>query len=167
MYRSIWFSLLVSSAAAFGFTSRLSTVRNIYTDVPFTALESSSRIFGLQSKHTSLSMVTISAPGGATVLEKPDILKSPEKSGQDEMANSKGWELRIYNDHMNTREHVARCLVQVTGLNEGAAYQVMMQAHKFGVGAVGVFPYEKAETYYEQLVSNGIMSDMVPLDDDE
>uniref|UniRef100_A0A7S1BGR1 Uncharacterized protein n=1 Tax=Corethron hystrix TaxID=216773 RepID=A0A7S1BGR1_9STRA len=123
MYRSIWFSLLVSSAAAFGFTSRLSTVRNIYTDVPFTALESSSRIFGLQSKHTSLSMVTISAPGGATVLEKPDILKSPEKSGQDEMANSKGWELRIYNDHMNTREHVARCLVQVTGLNEGAAYQ--------------------------------------------
>jgi len=42
----------------------------------------------------------------------------------------------------------------------------MMQAHKNGVAAVGAYAYEKAETYYEELKTNGIMSDMVPLDDE-
>eukprot|EP00588_Corethron_pennatum_P013739 CAMPEP_0194272402 /NCGR_PEP_ID=MMETSP0169-20130528/5986_1 /TAXON_ID=218684 /ORGANISM="Corethron pennatum, Strain L29A3" /LENGTH=169 /DNA_ID=CAMNT_0039015059 /DNA_START=324 /DNA_END=833 /DNA_ORIENTATION=+ len=169
MTRLVWFSLLLASVTAFNLSSKYAALEK---GLPHNKLENHRNIqrqtFVSISRKSSLSMVSISSPGGggASVLEKPDVLKAPEKSKQGDIENSKGWEVRIYNDAMNTREHVARVLVEVTGLNEGAAYQVMMQAHKNGVAAVGAYAYEKAETYYEQLKTNGIMSDMVPLDDE-
>ena len=77
------------------------------------------------------------------------------------------WEVRIYNDGLNTREHVARCLVQVTGLSEIAAYQTMMQAHQNGIAVVGRWYYEQAEMYFEALKKNGIVCDLIPVDEDK
>ena len=77
-----------------------------------------------------------------------------------------GWEVRIFNDGMNTREHVARSLVQITGLSEVAAYQAMMQAHQNGKSTVGTWVYERAEMYRDTLEQNGIICDMVPLEEE-
>jgi len=169
MTRLVWFSLLLASVTAFNLSSKYAALEKRLPQNTFKNHRNiQSQTFVSLSRKSSLSMVSISSPGdgGTSVLEKPDVLKAPEKSKQGDIENSKGWEVRIYNDAMNTREHVARVLVQVTGLNEGAAYEVMMQAHKNGVAAVGAYAYEKAETYYEELKTNGIMSDMVPLDDE-
>jgi ATP-dependent Clp protease adaptor protein ClpS len=100
-----------------------------------------------------------------TTIGSPAVLdRSPtRKEGQ---AGRDSWEVRIYNDSSNTREHVARSLVQVTGMSEISAYQTMMQAHQNGIAVVGRWAYEVAEMYYERLRKNGIVCDIVPVDED-
>lgn len=109
--------------------------------------------------------------GGPAVLDRPaaptkkrssKAQKSPTKERKS--VGSEAWEVRIYNDGVNTREFVARCLVQVTGLSEMAAYQTMMTAHHNGLAVVGRYPYERAEMYHEALKTNGILCDLVEVD---
>jgi len=110
--------------------------------------------------------------GGPAVLDRPDAAPTKQRSAEAERTptkerqsvGSESWEVRIYNDGVNTREFVARCLVQVAGLSEMAAYQTMMQAHHNGLAVVGRYPYERAEMYHEQLKTNGILNDMVEVD---
>ncbi len=58
---------------------------------------------------------TLSAAPGGAVLERPKVDLKPKHSTAGQNVKAKGWELRILNDSLNTREHVARCLVQVVG----------------------------------------------------
>ena len=106
--------------------------------------------------------------GGPAVLDRPVAERKQTKEPTKEKNNSggSGWEVRIFNDGTNTREHVARTLVQTTGLSEVAAYQAMMQAHQDGMSAVGTWIYEKAEMYRDALMKNGIVCDMVPVEGD-
>lgn len=100
-----------------------------------------------------------------TTTERKNRVDSPFRDRQNE--GDKSWEVRIYNDGMNTREHVARSLVQITGISELAAYQTMMQAHQNGMACVGRFCFEVAEVYHEGLKVQGIVSDIVPVDEEE
>ena len=88
-------------------------------------------------------------PTTTTTIERKNRTNSPVRDRQDE--GDKSWEVRIYNDGMNTREHVARSLVQITGISEMVAYQTMMQAHQNGMACVGRFCFEIAEVYHEGL----------------
>lgn len=106
---------------------------------------------------------------GPAVLERPQV-EDKKKNGSDQErsnAGSETWEVRIYNDGMNTREHVARAVVQVTGVPEFVAYQTMMQAHQNGIAAVGRWCFEIAEMYNEGLRTSGIISDIVPVDEEQ
>jgi ATP-dependent Clp protease adaptor protein ClpS len=122
---------------------------------------------------------TTSLAAGPAILEKdsvrtagPAVLDRPATEGNDEIVKERvreggeAWEVRIYNDGMNTREHVARSLVQITGMTEMTAYQTMMQAHQNGIASVGRFCFEIAEMYNEGLRKQGIISDIVPVDED-
>lgn len=109
--------------------------------------------------------------GGSTpaVLDRPAIEikeRTDKKKKHSHEGNGDSWEVRIYNDGMNTREHVARSLVQITGLTEMMAYRTMMQAHQNGIASVGKFCLEIAELYNEGLRKQGIHSDIVPVDED-
>lgn len=106
---------------------------------------------------------------GPAVLDLPQVeRKNREGAPVKERSRVGGeeWEVRIYNDGMNTREHVSRSLVQITGLSELSAYQTMMQAHQNGIATVGRWCFEIAEMYNEGLKKNGIISDIVPVDED-
>eukprot|EP00979_Chaetoceros_neogracilis_P014552 scaffold4734_cov261-Chaetoceros_neogracile.AAC.2 len=107
--------------------------------------------------------------GSPAVLDRPTIDKSKAKSPSKERKNtgSQAWEIRIYNDGKNTREFVARCLVQIVGHTEHTAYTVMMQAHQNGIAVVGRYVYEVAEMYYGALKKNGIVCDLVPVEEDK
>ena len=120
-----------------------------------------------QRKSWASSLVSMSA--GPAVLDKTVTEKKVEKAPAKEkkQTGNQGWEVRIYNDGKNTREHVARCLVRVTGLTEVSAYETMMQAHQYGMAVVGRWVFERAEMYYEALKGNGIICDMVPVDEDK
>lgn len=105
------------------------------------------------------------------VLDRPTevVVTSPERKVQEPTIErkgqgSEGWEVRIYNDGMNTREHVARSLVLVVGMSERDGYQTMMHAHKHGMAIVGRWVYEVAEMYHEALKKKGIVCDLVPVD---
>mmetsp|Transcript_107116 Transcript_107116/g.309792 ORF Transcript_107116/g.309792 Transcript_107116/m.309792 type:complete len:151 (-) Transcript_107116:105-557(-) len=105
----------------------------------------------------------------STVLDRPktientDIDKDTEKSSK---LGGEGWEIRLFNDPFNKREFVARCLSQVCGKSDTESYQIMMQAHNHGMGVVGRYQFEIAELYHGSLQENGLMVDMVPVDDE-
>jgi ATP-dependent Clp protease adaptor protein ClpS len=105
---------------------------------------------------------------GPAVLDRPaverkeDIVPVKERKGM----GSEAWEVRIYNDGLNTREHVARSLVQVTGLSELQAYQTMMQAHQNGIAVVGRWVYEVAEMFHDALKKKGIVCDIIPVEEE-
>ena len=112
--------------------------------------------------------------GGPAILERPPaVIERKQQQQQDPVPvkerkgmGSEAWEVRIYNDGLNTREHVARSLVQVTGLSELQAYQTMMQAHQNGIAAVGRWVYEVAEMYHDALKKKGIVCDIIPVDEE-
>lgn len=102
------------------------------------------------------------------VLERPveEKTKTTDEPLKDRRTcGNESWEVRLYNDGLNTREHVARCLVQVAGLSEFIAYQTMMHAHQHGMAVVGRYVFEIAELYHDQLKTNGLICDMTPVDE--
>lgn len=109
---------------------------------------------------------TVKRTSGPAVLDRPSVdkVRTPAKDRSQEGGET--WEVRIYNDGMNTREHVARSLVQITGMAEMTAYQTMMMAHQNGIASVGLFCFEIAEMYNEGLRKEGIVSDIIPVDED-
>jgi ATP-dependent Clp protease adapter protein ClpS len=104
--------------------------------------------------------------GGPAVLDRPQERRLDEPTKEGKGLGHEAWEVRIYNDGLNTREHVARSLVQVTGMSEVGAYQTMMMAHKNGMAVVGRWVYEVAEMYHEALRENGIVCDIVPVEEE-
>ena len=107
--------------------------------------------------------------GSPAVLDRPTTTTRRRVDEPTKQRNNQGheaWEVRIYNDGLNTREHVARSLVQVTGMSEMSAYQTMMQAHQNGMAVVGRWVYEVAEMYHEALRKNGIVCDIVPVEEE-
>eukprot|EP00557_Chaetoceros_sp_GSL56_P012832 CAMPEP_0176482816 /NCGR_PEP_ID=MMETSP0200_2-20121128/3579_1 /TAXON_ID=947934 /ORGANISM="Chaetoceros sp., Strain GSL56" /LENGTH=166 /DNA_ID=CAMNT_0017879161 /DNA_START=311 /DNA_END=811 /DNA_ORIENTATION=- len=111
---------------------------------------------------------TVVNPGTATpaVNDNATVEKSKSPVKEKKRTGSEAWEVRIFNDGKNTREFVARCLVQIVGQSEITAYQTMMQAHQNGVAVVGRYVYEVAEMYYGALKKNGIICDIVPVDEE-
>jgi ATP-dependent Clp protease adaptor protein ClpS len=112
---------------------------------------------------------------GSTTIEKPSTTEKEKvaepKRKMDEklesyMGKRGGWAVRLFNDPFNKREFVAMCLSKIVGLTDGQSYQVMMQAHKNGVAVVGRFDLERAELYKTSLVDHGLLSDMIPVEDD-
>ena len=77
------------------------------------------------------------------------------------------YRLVLFNDPLNKREYVARCLMTICLLKEGDAYQVMMKAHKEGVAVVGTYAFETAEAYCESLKTQGLSVDIFPVDKDD
>merc|ERR1712161_98559 len=123
---------------------------------------------------------------GSTVLDRPfNVIDNPSvkkhlnnnknknkhSSDQEEkkIMDNDEWELRLYDDQNNTREKVARVLVQVTGSSEVDAFKTMMNAHKTGCARVGkkLLCYEVAEMYNEGLQKQGILSEIVPITSDK
>lgn len=127
------------------------------------------------SRHTALHAVIekeapLKTPGPAVLEPETDTERPRTGNDRDtrkERAGNEAWEVRIYNDGLNTREHVARSLVQITGLSEGSAYSTMMQAHKNGMAVVGRWVYEIAEMYHDALRTQGIVCDLVAVDEEE
>jgi ATP-dependent Clp protease adaptor protein ClpS len=140
---------------------------------PPTAQRASTTLWGISTLQrdsvvmmpASLEKESIKTTRGA-VLERPqERVEEPTK--QKKRMGSEAWEVRIYNDGLNTREHVARSLVQVTGMSESVAYQTMMQAHQNGIAVVGRWVYEVAEMYHDSLKDKGIICDIIPVDEDK
>ena len=141
----------------------------------FSPVASSTRVWGRSSSVVlNAAVIEKEAPfktKGPAVLEPETETGTPrkgtDKTEKRERSGNEAWEVRIYNDGLNTREHVARSLVQITGLSEITAYNTMMQAHQNGMAVVGTWVYEVAEMYHDALRKQGIVCDLVPVDGDK
>lgn len=114
---------------------------------------------------------SIKMAGPATV--EPEVkekvkedLTTKDKVKQDERVGGEAWEVRLWNDPFNKREFVARCLASVCGKTDGESFQIMMAAHKNGMGMIGRYAFEIAEMYTASLKGEGLMVDMIQVDDE-
>jgi ATP-dependent Clp protease adapter protein ClpS len=117
--------------------------------------------------------LAMAADGGPAILDRPETIEKvnieindAEKTEKDEKVGAPGWEIQLFNDPVNKREFVARCLSTICGKSDTESYQIMMQAHKNGMGVVGRYVFEIAELYYKSLKENGLLVDMVQVDDE-
>jgi ATP-dependent Clp protease adapter protein ClpS len=114
--------------------------------------------------------VTMALLSGPSILDRPTTTKEStvkeeqQQRQQQHQRYNETWEVRLYNDGLNTREHVSRSLVQVTGLSEYQAYHTMMQAHHNGMAVVGQYYYEIAEMFHDALKLEGIICDIIPVE---
>jgi len=116
-----------------------------------------------RTKVSLFSSPTIDAPVKEKKIQddkqdEKDVSYSPKSGG--------GWAVRLFNDNRNKREFVALVLCQIAGLSDGQAYTVMMQAHQNGVSVIGRYDQEIAELYRDKLVENGLIVDMVPVEEE-
>ena len=117
---------------------------------------------------TTISMSDTFTPVGAgpAILDRPAVekrrRKSRDTSSNPDMADEKSI-LRIYNDAINTREYVARCLVQVVGLSEDKAFDTMMAAHSYGIAVVGKYVTPTAQTLAERLCVSGVRAEAIQI----
>lgn len=122
------------------------------------------------TKHTIRTTNTIrNMAGSPAVLDRPEVIEKVDQAQdteKDERFDAGGWEIRLYNDPFNKREFVARCLSTICGKNDSESYQIMMQAHNNGMGVVGRYMFEVAELYYTSLQDNGLLVDMVPVEEE-
>eukprot|EP00957_Ditylum_brightwellii_P194062 14779387-Ditylum_brightwellii.AAC.1 len=65
---------------------------------------------------------------GPAVLDRPETVQKKDVKKEDDVEEeqkngSDAWEVRLYNDPMNKREFVARCLAEICGMSDGESYQ--------------------------------------------
>ena len=127
----------------------------------------------LMMMSSAFRMASSDAGGGPAVLEPPtkeadvaDKVEQDDKTEQKQRLGSDGWEVRLWNDPFNKREFVARCLATVCGKSDTESFQIMMHAHQHGMGVIGRYQFEIAELYHNSLREQGLMIDMVPVDDE-
>ena len=114
----------------------------------------------------SASSLMMAGPATLEPTKTKKKKKTAEPVQDKQNQKDKGWEVRLWNDPMNKREYVARCLTEIVSLSDGSAYQVMMQAHQFGLAVIGTYHQERAELYRDSLLEHGLVVDMVPSDDE-
>lgn len=108
----------------------------------------------------------------STVIESPPVTKSVElikkkmRSDQEEKKGGDGWEIQLFNDPFNHRTFVAKCLSEICGKSDPESYQIMMQAHKNGMGVIGRYHLEIAELYFNSLKAEGLTVQLVEVDDE-
>lgn len=72
------------------------------------------------------------------------------------------WRVLLHNDDKNEMGFVVMSIVELTPLNEDAAVQRMIEAHKTGVALLLVTHKERAELYQEQFKSKGLTVTIEP-----
>lgn len=124
------------------------------------------------SLHARLSFVQASSsttlvPEAPTVVVPLPIQIDPARRQKQEKSDKTEdlWEVRVYNDEVNTHEWVARCLVVVAGATEWQAYLTTKQAHQEGDAHLGLYEKEIAEVYTQGLREQGIVVQMFPIGD--
>lgn len=154
--------VLLCGEYALGFHQQTSSVR--LQRAPFASASVSA--LNMAGPATIEREKTVKRTAGPAVLDRPSSEKNRTPSKERNQEGGEAWEVRIYNDGNNTREHVARSLVQITGMAEMKAYQTMMSAHQNGIASVGMFCFEIAEMYNEGFRKQGIVSDIIPVDEE-
>lgn len=68
----------------------------------------------------------------------------------------------LYNDDVNTMEHVVKALMKVFRFDREKCERIMMEAHREGVSICTVEPLEQAELHRDQLISFSLGAGIEP-----
>ncbi len=116
----------------------------------------------LRVSQLSAASNTVDAP---TIDTQPKSVNCQQQQNVFSDKTDDLWEVRVYNDNINTHEWVARCLVVIADATEWQAYQTTKAAHQEGDAFLGLYEKEIAEIYTEGLRQQGIIVRMFPVGD--
>ena len=90
----------------------------------------------------------------------PKKKKLPKVSPDDGSGSILGWDSQVvlFNDDVNTFEHVIDCLMAIFGHGRQLAEKITLEAHTRGRAIAEVEPREKAETHAAALVRQGLVA---------
>lgn len=91
--------------------------------------------------------------------QKPSVrTEEPVVVPDDGLGDGLGWDSQVvlFNDDVNTFEHVIRCLVSVFGHGERLAAKIAVEAHVRGRAIAEVEPREPAEKHAAELRRRGL-----------
>ena len=85
---------------------------------------------------------------------------TPVVRPDDGLGNGLGWDSQVvlFNDDVNTFEHVINCLMAIFGHGRQLAEKITLEAHTRGRAIAEVEPREKAETHAAALVRQGLVA---------
>ena len=88
----------------------------------------------------------------------PCIETAPVVRPDDGLGNGLGWDSQVvlFNDDVNTFEHVIACLVSIFGHNVQLAADIALEAHTKGRAIAEVEPREQAEQHAAALRRQGL-----------
>ena len=66
------------------------------------------------------------------------------------------YQVILFNDDVNTMEHVVKALTRIFGHSEQLAVKIMLEAHERGKAVAEVEPEERARLHRDQLQSYGL-----------
>ena len=81
---------------------------------------------------------------------KPDLNESTFSEIKDEITDPPMYNVYIHNDDYTTKVFVVDILMAVFNKSMDEATQIMWHVHKNGIGQIGVYTYEIAETKINQ-----------------
>mmetsp|Transcript_36778 Transcript_36778/g.83206 ORF Transcript_36778/g.83206 Transcript_36778/m.83206 type:complete len:195 (-) Transcript_36778:165-749(-) len=118
-------------------------------------------------RSTATRRRAVELPVKEAPVETTVAIPGAKVSEESKQKRADQYRLLLFNDPLNKREFVARCLITIALLKESDAYQVMMKAHTEGVAVVGTYQFETAEAYCEGLKAKGLAVDIIPVDGDD
>ena len=88
----------------------------------------------------------------------PRIETTPAVRPDDGLGNGLGWDSQVilFNDDVNTFEHVIACLMSIFGHNVQLAADIALEAHTKGRAIAEVEPREQAEQHAAALRRQGL-----------
>ena len=99
------------------------------------------------------------------------VVTRPETKAKPRLKRPRLYKVLIHNDDFTPMEFVVAVLRQIFRLGETTATQLMLHVHQHGVGLVGVYTFEIAETHVARVVAAAdkagfpLMCSMEPADD--
>ncbi|MCA9565081.1 MAG: ATP-dependent Clp protease adaptor ClpS [Myxococcales bacterium] len=81
------------------------------------------------------------------------LLTKPATKTRPKLGAPRMYKVLFHNDDFTPREFVVGLLIHLFRMSEVKATQTMMHIHNHGVGVVGVYTYEIAETKVAQVMS--------------
>jgi ATP-dependent Clp protease adaptor protein ClpS len=79
-----------------------------------------------------------------------------EESTQSKEALDRGWNVIVWNDHVNLMSYVVFVFQRVLAFQEQRARKHMLEVHHQGKSCVATTGREKAELYWQQLQQFGL-----------
>jgi ATP-dependent Clp protease adaptor protein ClpS len=87
------------------------------------------------------------------------VLEEKKAAGVD---HSKPYNVLLWNDEVNTFQHVITCLVQIIGHSPAKAGELATLIHTEGKAVVKTTHLEYAETYRDSLEASGLTATIEP-----
>ena len=84
---------------------------------------------------------------------KPDLKEGPLSEIEAEVTDPRMYRVLLHNDDYTTKAFVVEILMAVFHKSMDEAAQIMWHVHQNGIGQIGVYTYEVAETKINQVTA--------------